>query len=81
MLQKEDQQLATAEMKKKRIKKAFPFKANEVVLVKYEGELYYARILTIHFNRKIVRVLFDDNSKDEVEFENVHNGKSFAFPL
>lgn len=75
MLQKEDQQqLATVEEKKKK-KNIFPFKTNEVVLVKYEGELYYARILTIHLNRNMVRVLFDDNSKDEVAFEHVHNGK------
>lgn len=53
----------------------FPFKINDVILAKYEGEIYYAKILSIHHNRKMARILFDDNSKDEVGFENIFNGK------
>lgn len=57
--------------------RGFPFKINDVILAKYEGEIYYAKILSIYHSRKMARVLFDDNSKDEVEFENIFNGKNY----
>ena len=53
----------------------FQFKVGEVVLAKHQGELYYAKIVSVQLNKKMVRVLFDDGSKDEVAFNNIHSGK------
>ncbi|XP_066928840.1 uncharacterized protein [Clytia hemisphaerica] len=51
----------------------FQFKVGEVILAKHQGELYYAKIVSIQLNKKMVRVLFDDGSKDEVAFNNIHS--------
>ena len=53
----------------------FQFHVNEVILARHQGELYYAKIVAVHLNKKTVRVLFDDGSKDEVPFNNIHSGK------
>ena len=48
---------------------------NEVVLARHQGELYYAKIVSVHLNKKIARVLFDDGSKDDIAFDHIHSGK------
>ena len=53
----------------------FQFRVNEVVLARHQGELYYAKIVSVHLNKKIARVLFDDGSKDDIAFDHIHSGK------
>ena len=59
----------------------FQFHVNEVVLARHQGELYYAKIVSVHLNKKTARVLFDDGSKDEIAFDHIHNGEYTLYTL
>lgn len=56
-------------------KKKFPFLKNDVVLARYGTELYYAKIISINYKRKLAKLLFDDDSKEEISFKKIFSGK------
>eukprot|EP00794_Sanderia_malayensis_P013876 gene13876-15324_t len=52
---------------------SFPFRCNEVVLAEWGKRVFYAKILSMDFHKRTCQLLFDDNSKDEVEFSRIHS--------
>lgn len=53
----------------------FPFARGEVILAKCDKEVYYAKILSLNHVKKTALLLFDDDSKEEVGFNNIYSGK------
>lgn len=54
----------------------FRFACNDVVLVKWDdGKLYYAKIKRIDRKTKKCMILFDDLSRGEAHFSQIHSGK------
>ena len=53
----------------------FPFNPDDVVLAKCDKEVYYAKVLTVHLKEEKAVLLFDDDSQDEIAFDNIFSGK------
>lgn len=51
----------------------FPFARGEVILAKCDKEVYYAKILSLNHVKKTALLLFDDDSKEEVGFNNIYS--------
>lgn len=62
-------------MLKDQAKKKFPFTKDDVVLAQYGNEFYYAKILSINHNKKFANLIFDDDSKEKVNFKKIFSGK------
>ena len=56
---------------------SFSFSINDVVLAEWDKKLYYAKILSISHGRSVCRLLFDDNSEEDVAFSLIHSGQNF----
>ena len=53
----------------------FSFSIGDVILAKYEREVYYAKITSINQNNRKAMLLFDDDSKEELSFDSIFSGK------
>jgi len=62
-----------------KVKEQFPFNKNDVVLAKYDNELFYAKIVLINYKHAYARCVFDDESKEDVPFQNIFDGKEYAY--
>ena len=60
-----------------RVKEKFPFNKNDVVLAKYDREVFYAKIVLINYKREYARCKFDDESKEDIPFRHIFNGKEW----
>lgn len=62
-----------------RVKEKFPFNKNDVVLAKYDSEVFYAKIVLINYKREYARCKFDDESKEDIPFKHIFDGKDFQY--
>jgi hypothetical protein len=55
---------------------AFHFSVGDVVLVKWEdGKLYYAKLRKIDKRTKRCSIVFEDHSRGEANFGQIHSGE------
>ena len=54
--------------------KDFIFKTNDVVLTKFGNDVYYAKVMSINYQKKTAMLLFDDGSKENQPFTNIFSG-------
>ena len=57
-----------------KVKEKFPFNKNDVVLAKYDNEVFYAKIVLINYKREYAKCLFDDDSREDIPFHNIFDG-------
>ena len=58
-------------------RKSFPFKSGDLVLVKWDdGMVYFAKIRRVDLKKEKCTVIFDDKSRGEADFYQIHSGKS-----
>lgn len=61
---------------------SFGFAVGDVVLVQWrDGKIYFAKIRRIDEKRRQCGILFDDNSRGEASFEQIHSGEALATTL
>lgn len=53
----------------------FHFAIGDVILAKYEKDVYYAQIVSIDYINKTANLLFDDGSKEDLSFQLIFSGK------
>lgn len=55
---------------------AFTHSAGDLVLVDWtDGKIYYAKIRKVDDKRQVCSIVFDDGSRDEARFDQIHSGE------